>query len=378
MNVVKRPGWTKRVGLFMMVGCLSLALSACGGDPEVNDTADAGEQDDAVEGGEETEPEATEDSQEEASFSGPVSIRINWIPGGQHAFLYYGVQEGYFEEEGIDLEILEGKGSQLAIDDVSAGNADVAMAGTGPAILGMGQGREIVSVGMPIGAGTYGFFVDESVAADGIEDLAGLEVLATPGSPETPLIPPVLDLAGISEAEVNMVNVEAASKLSSYVSGIGDAMATTIPFYNAHVQGARPSDTFLFSDLGLVLPDYSFLVQRETLENQPEMVAAFLRASMRSLAAAMADPEAAVQALADARPDETQFDLELQSWNDFLDFICSDAQEGELLGRHAESDWEQAVDVLKEYAELDAGVVAADLYTNEFFEGDDPVTDETC
>lgn len=305
-----------------------------------------------------------------------LSIRLNWSPGGQHAPLYYGVELGFFEEEGINLEIHEGKGSQLALDDVAAGNVDIAMAGTGPAILGMGQGRDIVSIGMPIGAGTYGFFVDAELELNDVADLEGHQVLVTPGSPETPLIPPVLEVAGLSETDVELVSVEAASKLNSYANGRGDAMATTIPFYNPHVQAKRKSDTFLFSDFGLVLPDYSYLVARETLENNEEILAGFLRASIRSIDAAMSEPEAAVQALKDAVP-VTDYDLELQSWKEFLPFICSDDQDGDLLGKHSAEDWNSAVKSLQEYSGLDKSIEASNLYTNQFFE-DDPVTAVIC
>lgn len=311
-----------------------------------------------------------------ASDDGALTIRINWSPGGQHSPLYYGIEQGFFADEGIELEILEGKGSQLAIDDVAAGNVDIAMAGTGPAILGMGQGRDIVSIGMPIGAGTYGFFVDAELGLDSVADLKGHQILVTPGSPETPLIPPVLDVAGLSETDVDLVSVEAASKLNAYVNGRGDAMATTVPFYNPHVQSKRKSDTFLFSDLGLVLPDYSYLVSRNTLEEKSDELAGFLRAAMKATDAAMKNPEAAVQAVQDAVP-VIDYELELQSWKEFLPFICSDAQSGGLLGRHSEEDWNGAIKALQEYADLDPSIHAEDLYTNQFFD-DDPVTDITC
>jgi NitT/TauT family transport system substrate-binding protein len=307
-----------------------------------------------------------------------LSIRINWAPAGQHAPLYYGIAKGYFADEGIDLEILDGKGSQLAIDDVAAGNTDIALAGSGPAILGMGQGREIVSIATPIGAGTYGFFVDKKLGIDNIKDLKGHSVLITPGSPETPLIAPVLKLAGVEESDVPLISVDAAAKVNSYVNGQGDAMATTIPFYAAHVQPKRPSTELLFSDFGLALPDYSFLVKKSDLESKHALFAGFLRAYFKASAEASEDPEAAVQALKDARGDIIQYDTELASWNAFQPFLCSDNQDGDLLGKQSAEDWKIAVDLLVKYSGLSGDVQPEDLYTNEFFEGTDPVTSEKC
>ena len=319
----------------------------------------------------------SDDESGSSSGDDSLSIRLNWSPGGMHAPLYFGLAEGYFVDEGVDLRIEPGKGSQLAIDDVAAGNVDIAMAGTAPAILGIGQGRDIVSVATPIGAGTYGFFVDEGLGVSSAEDLKGRDVLVTPGSPETPLIPAALKAAGLDEGDVSLVSVEAASKLNSYVNGRGDAMATTIPFYSSAVQPGRASDTLLFSDLGLVVPDYSWLVSRETLENEGDLLGRFMRAALKSWSAAMDDPEAALQALKDAVP-VIDYDLELQSWTDFQPFICSDAQEGSALGMHSEEDFEQAVALLQEYSGLSSETDPSDVYTNEFYEGDDPVTDVNC
>lgn len=308
---------------------------------------------------------------------GKISLRLNWVPGGQHAFLYYGLAQGFFKEEGIELQVEEGKGSQLAIEDVSAGNIDIALAGTAPAILGMGQGRNIVSVATPIGKGTYGFFADKKLGVTSVKELAGKQVLVTPGSPETPLIPAALQAVGLTESDLNLVSVEAASKLNSYVSGRGDAMATTIPFYNAAVQAKRASDTFLFNDLGLILPDYSFLVSRDSLGTNTDLYKKFVRATLKSISAAMDDPEAAATALKEAVP-VIDYDLELQSWRDFIPFICSDAQKGQLLGTNSEADYDAAVASLQEFAGLDKSAKGSDFYTNEFFEGDDPVTNVTC
>src|SRR5260221_12346376 len=45
-----------------------------------------------------------------------MSIRLNWIPGAEHGFLYIAKEKGWYSEAGIDLEIVAGQGSrQLAM-----------------------------------------------------------------------------------------------------------------------------------------------------------------------------------------------------------------------------------------------------------------------
>lgn len=312
--------------------------------------------------------------------AGPQSLtlRLNFLPLAQQTPWFYGVQEGFYEEEGIDLEILDGSGSQAAIDDVTAKNVDMALGESPGLILSIAQGREIVSVGMAYGKGAYGIFADEGVGADALEDLEGQSVLVTPGSPETPLMPAVLGTAGLEEEAVRLVNVDAAAKLSAYLDGRGDAMAAPIPAFNALVQTVRPSDAFLFNDAGVVLPGLSFIAHRDTLDSSPELIEAFLRATYRSILAAMDQPEDAVQAMVDARPGEIELEQQLPAWMDFHEFICSDDQEGQPVGVHSEADWESGVELLETYMDLESDSEPSSYYTNQFFEGDEPVSETEC
>src|ERR671931_117550 len=56
--------------------------------------------------------------------SGPkeaVTFTLNWVPYGEHAPFYYGIQKGYYDDEGIDLRIEPGSGSGTTIKSVAQG-----------------------------------------------------------------------------------------------------------------------------------------------------------------------------------------------------------------------------------------------------------------
>ena len=57
-----------------------------------------------------------------------VSLRLNWYLGGLHVPFYYGKEKGYFEAEGIDLTINEGRGSGNTAQVVAAGSDTFGMA----------------------------------------------------------------------------------------------------------------------------------------------------------------------------------------------------------------------------------------------------------
>lgn len=86
-----------------------LALSGCGGS-----SAPAGE------GG------------DDADALTPVTLMLNWYPYGEHAAFYYGVDQGIFEEHGIDLTIKAGQGSTKTAQAVGQGQVDFGWADTPP------------------------------------------------------------------------------------------------------------------------------------------------------------------------------------------------------------------------------------------------------
>ena len=44
-----------------------------------------------------------------------VTFQLDWLPGGDKAPVYVGVQQGFFAEQDLDVTILGGKGSTDAI-----------------------------------------------------------------------------------------------------------------------------------------------------------------------------------------------------------------------------------------------------------------------
>src|ERR1700751_3570916 len=52
-----------------------------------------------------------------------VTLMLNWYTYSEHAPFYLGKERGYFDQEGIDLDIQEGRGSGVTVQAVAAGTA---------------------------------------------------------------------------------------------------------------------------------------------------------------------------------------------------------------------------------------------------------------
>lgn len=96
-----------------IVASAALVLSACTG------TSDSGD-------------EASDDSGDELT---PVRLQLQWLPQGQFAGYFAAVDQGFFEEEGLDVEIIPSGGDIVPQDALANGDVDYAIAWV-PKVLG--------------------------------------------------------------------------------------------------------------------------------------------------------------------------------------------------------------------------------------------------
>src|SRR5689334_16590782 len=75
-----------------------------------------------------------------------LAVRLNFLPGVEHAFLYLGKQKGWYADAGIDLEVVPGQGSTVAVKTVGSGEDQFAIADTGSVARGWEAGVPLVYV----------------------------------------------------------------------------------------------------------------------------------------------------------------------------------------------------------------------------------------
>src|SRR5215218_7780279 len=88
--------------LVLLLGCL--ALTACGG----SDSASTGE----------TSPDEPQ----------KATLVLDFVPGPVHAGIYEAMANGYYADEGIDLEIIEPTSTADTLKLIDAGKADFGIA----------------------------------------------------------------------------------------------------------------------------------------------------------------------------------------------------------------------------------------------------------
>lgn len=299
----------------------------------------------------------------------PVTLRLDWNPVARHGAFHLALERGYFEEEGLDVRILDGIGSAAAVQLVGAGADDFGLASLGT------MAAAVANEDVPVRAiaGLVQEVPDNvfSLAESGIEDLEDLEGTvwgAPPASSGTVLFPAVAAAAGIDMDTIEQVTIEPASTISSLVRG--DVDWITDYYFSTTVELEEQGvdyNTIPFSDY-ITVHGNGLIASNDLIENSPEVVQAFVTASVRGITDLIEEPEAAVDALLAARPVLAgERDRILAVIDRMRPYMLTDRTEGHPVGWMSPEDWQESADIFTEY--MDASSVDPELlYTNQFTE----------
>ncbi|SDS72850.1 ABC transporter substrate-binding protein [Jiangella sp. DSM 45060] len=307
-----------------------LVLSACGGDDDTTAASDG-------EGG----GELTE-----------VSLTLNWVPYGEHAPFYYGVAEGIYEEEGIDLEIRPGSGSGTTVQQVAQSQTDFGWADTPPLLNGITEGMPIKSLGvfLQTGPASVEFFTDQGISEPA--DLVGKVVAGTPGDAMYATFPAWLELNGVNPDDVEVVNVDPAGKIAALVEGRADVI---MGFF--HDQGptiedlsGKDVDALLYTDWGMNLLGTGIIAHQKTIDENPELAEAFVRATARAWEAAAEDPDGAAAAMEEGADETPPAEVLRAQLEQSIGLLRLD--EAGTPGVNTEEQWQETIDLLSEAGSL--------------------------
>lgn len=303
-----------------------------------------------------------------------VRLRLNWMYYGSHAGFALGKDAGFYEKEGIDIDIRSGNGSSSAHRLVANGDSDFAYGSCGALINLASRGAEIVSVGVIDAMGSEAVLVRPGTGVETIRDLKGKTILTTANAGVNTFFPIVLANAGLSEDDVNITNVPDGALVSAYLQGSGDAigMLGGIDDKPAEIKanGGDAPIVFPYSDFGVNQVGYCISTRKDLVESNPDLVNRFVDATLAAYAETEKNPDSAVDAIADivgGTMAEQQGKTQSRAVLDVtLGILYSGANTERKLGYHVPSDWESMVGLMKEYNDLDSDADAAAFYTNEF------------
>ena len=236
-----------------------------------------------------------------------INVVLDWYPNAIHTFIYTAIERGYYAQEGLDVKIQFPANENDALSLVSAGKAEIGMYYEHDVIQAVAnQDVHVKSLGAIVQSplNVILSLKEENILSP--QDLVGKTVGYAGTALSEALVYTMMEAVGADVSDVELVNVgfELMSAMTT-----GNVNATIGCLMNHEVPQMEEEgfevNYFLVSDYGI--PHYYeavFLANDSLIENEPEVLAGFLRASRKGFEDFKADPDGCLEILLNNQNEE--------------------------------------------------------------------------
>jgi len=297
-----------------------------------------------------------------ASAADKATLRINFTPWGMHAPFLGGKAQGFYAQEGIDLEIRP----------PAAGQQNEVFIGTGREQFGLANGDSFVKArasGVPIVAvmadqpdNPFSVITLKKGGIDSPEKMKGMK-LAWFQTNVIGLVEPVLHKGGLTRKDIEFVMVARGSEVQMLAAGqVNGLFGYSFGQALTLEQKGFPVNVMPVRDYGVKFYGTVFYTNEALLKSNPDLVKRFVRATLKSLIWAHDNVETAMKEVVAVSPDR---DLKLESRKLRVIYdLYKSPDYAQRFGLMNDEKWRSSIDILAESGDLPKKPNAKDMYTN--------------
>jgi NitT/TauT family transport system substrate-binding protein len=310
-----------------------------------------------------TSPGASTMPAAEACSGQQLSFILSFIPNVQHAGFLVAAARGYYDAEGISVEIVPAGPNVDPVASVGDGSADLGQVDYGQLLRARAAGVPIKSIAQTYQKSFLNWYSSKDSGIATVADWAGHTVgqIQVGEDPESRLM-----LAQVGLTPEDITATQQSFGIDDFVAGKVDVGTGVVFFHPAAFNGqtdmAWPDDFNVFTpdDNGAPISSQTVATSEELLASDPAALRCFLRASIRGWQATFADPEAAVDDVMTFIPEGAiPREHQAAAIHDVLPIVGTGADDPNLL-RIDPARYQESIDLLSsiDYFEGNAPAVA--------------------
>ncbi|MGH2953821.1 MAG: ABC transporter substrate-binding protein [Solirubrobacterales bacterium] len=310
-----------------------------------------------------------------AADADPVTVQLDFVPRGNHGMFYVAEANGYFADEGIEVEeIRPGTGSPDAMRTVASGQADFGFGDLPTLATAKSQGADVVALVAVNQTSPLGFCSKaERLELSEPADMAGNTMAIHPAGSTFIFYRAFLAANDLERGDFEERTVTPPYEnflLQDQVDIVQCYIDAEVPELEAKAGGEGSLSILLGSDHGYEVLGSGLFTSAELAESDPELVQRFVNAYMRAFEFVREDPEETARIIAEASPElagkEDVFEEQLVADEEAT--FTSPHTEEEGLGHMDPTTWQNTVDVLEQQEVIEGQVEVQSLYDNRFVE----------
>jgi NitT/TauT family transport system substrate-binding protein len=298
-----------------------------------------------------------------------ATLRLDWTALGYHAPFYLGVSRGYYGDAGLNVRVLEGKGSPAVGELVGNGTDNFGFADASTTAQLISKGLPVKTVMGIFQRSTLALFFPAGKGISTPTDLKGKRVLLCPTDGLIKYLPAFLKHYGMTINDVKIVTVDCSIKYSYLAQGNADVAGSYGTAGEALLKSVGFTDIgkFDYADAGINLPSHGIVTSTAMIQQHPDEIRRFVAATAKAWEDARAHPDDAVAALVAAnqldKGKEAQLKATLLA---SFQYVETPGTKGKPFGWQSPEEWKKASQLLVEATGMKPPASVDEFYTNAF------------
>lgn len=225
-----------------------------------------------------------------------INFQLDWLPGGDKAPVYVGVEQGFFEQEGIKVKINAGRGSTDSITKVATGQAQVGLTDI-TALMGAKAGNQVpvTAIYNIFSEAAHAFYTLDSSGIEKVADVKGKKVATSPFTSSNTFFPQLLRLNNVDVDSVRLIKADPGALNPMLLNGSAHAIIswmTDAQKYTAQGEKIGKGLRIIpWSGAGLSIYSTSIIANDRFLKKRPDLAKRFLRAYKKAIQYTWENPE---------------------------------------------------------------------------------------
>jgi NitT/TauT family transport system substrate-binding protein len=284
-----------------------------------------------------------------------VQLRLNWFPEQEHGGYYAALVEGYYQAEGLDVEILRGGEATPVTTEVSTGSVHFGIVEADDVLRARREGADLVAVMAPFQQTPICIMVHEKSGITSLKDLRDVTLAIGTGAPS---------YFEYMKKKLPLTNV----KVVPYTGGVTkflvdpnyaqQGFAFSEPILARREKEDADPRALLVSEIGYNPYANVLITRAQLIKQNPDLVRKMVRATLRGWKTYLDTPDKANKHILKVNPVIGDKTLE-EGAKVLKPFTVDPTAEKQSLGNMTLERWQQLLSQLEEIGEIPPGKVKA-------------------
>lgn len=294
-----------------------------------------------------------------------VTLRLNWAPSAEHAFVYLGMDKGFYKEKNIVLEVLPGEGSTVVAKLIGNKSNDFGFISGDILVMAKIKGVPIKAISTLYHESPATIYSLKEKDITQPKDLEGKKLGVLIKSTTFQQYQGMLKNAGVDRKKI--IEVPVSGNAQELLTGSVDAAMHYTNYLPIQIRNLGCDvNEILMKDYRIKIYSQSIVTHEDYVKEKSELVQRFIDATLKSLEYSKTHPDEALNSLLQHNTELNRKlqDLMLKRTNEMF----FDAETDKLgIGYMTHEDWKQTQETLFKIGLIDKEIEPTSFYDNTFW-----------